>query len=154
MAMDVLTLGGYAFDNWSTPEHIPFGGEHAMVVHKLPGGDRVIDMLGPDDDDIRWRGRIFGDGAIGTALMLDGMRRAGQAMPLIFGGQSYMVVISHLTFEIERLPLNVLYQISCTPVLSLGAGAGMGGAGAGGFGGGFGGNSLLASADLSAALAL
>lgn len=147
--MDVLTLGGYAFDHWSTPERMPFGGDHAMVVHKLPGGNRVIDLLGPDDDDITWNGRIFGDGAIGTAMMLDGMRRAGQTLPLIFAGQSYMVVIAHLTFEIERIPLNVLYHISCTPVLSLGGGAGLGG-----LAGGFAGGSLLASADLSAALAL
>ena len=145
MAMDVLTLGGYAFDSLSTPERMPFGGDHAMVVHKLPGGDRVIDMLGPDDDDLSWHGRIFGDGAIGTAMMLDGMRRAGIQLPLIFAGQSYMVVIAHLNFEIERLPLNVHYHISCTPVISLGGGAGVAS---------FVGNSILASSDLSAAMGI
>jgi hypothetical protein len=145
MATDILILGGFTFDEWSTAERMPFGGEQAMVVHHLPGGQRVIDTLGPNDHDIAWHGRLYGSGAMGMALTLDGMRRAGTQLPLIFAGLSYMVVINRFEAEIERLPVDVRYRISCTPVVSMGGGAGIGSALSG---------SALAAADLAAALAI
>ena len=42
---DVLTLGGIAFDDFSTPTNMGAGGDQAMVVRKLPGGARVIEAL-------------------------------------------------------------------------------------------------------------
>jgi hypothetical protein len=44
----VLTLGGIVFDDFSTPSAMGAGGKQAMVIHKLPGGSRVIDTLGLD----------------------------------------------------------------------------------------------------------
>ena len=54
-----------------------------MVVHRLPGGTRVIDALEPSDNDISWNGRLYGSGTMSMALTLDGMRRAGTQLPLI-----------------------------------------------------------------------
>ncbi len=108
---DILLLGPVAFTDYSAPQHMPFGGEQAMVVHKLPGGSRVIDVLGPNDMDLCWHGRFWGDGAYSTALLLDTMRRAGQVLPLSFAGQSYLCIIREFTAEIERLPVSVLYRI-------------------------------------------
>ena len=48
MSTDTLTLGGFAFTGYSTPDVMMGGGRQAMVVHKLPGGMRVIDTLGHD----------------------------------------------------------------------------------------------------------
>lgn len=113
MAIDTLILGPVVFTDFSPPSLMPFGGQQAMVVHKLPGGSRVIDTLGPDDMDIRWHGRLWGDDAYSMALTLNALRRAGLPLPLIFGGQFYMVLISEFTCEIERLPLDCLYEITC-----------------------------------------
>ena len=55
---DTLTLGGISFDGFSTPHAMGAGGKQAMVVHKLPGGRRVIDTLGPDEDNITWSGEL------------------------------------------------------------------------------------------------
>ncbi|MGJ0505680.1 MAG: hypothetical protein ACR652_00815 [Methylocystis sp.] len=140
MALDTLILGGFAFDSFSTPEHIPFGGDHAMVVHKLPGGQRVIDTLGPDDMDIAWHGRLWGDNALGTANALDALRRSGVQLPLAYAGRAYTVVIATFEAEIERLPMNVLYHIRCVVAQNASVSA-LGGA-------------ALAAADLAAAAAL
>lgn len=110
---DTLTLGGIAFDGFSTPSRMGAGGKQAMVVHKLPGGARVIDTLGPDEDNIHWSGEFFGNDAYATALALDGMRAAGQVVPLIFAGQFRSVIIDHFEYRIRRLPVWVDYQISC-----------------------------------------
>lgn len=110
---DTLILGGIAFDGFSTPSRMGAGGKQAMVVHKLPGGARVIDTLGPDEDNIHWSGEFFGNDAYATALALDGMRAAGQVVPLIFAGQFRSVIIDHFEYRIRRLPVWVDYQISC-----------------------------------------
>lgn len=114
MATDVLTLGGIVFDDFSTPRKMPFGGNQAMVVHKLPGGARVIDTLGPDEANIVWSGRFFGNNAYDTALALDAMRAAGQLQPLIFGGQYRSVLIDTFLPLVVRMPTWVEYRISCT----------------------------------------
>lgn len=114
MADDVLILGGIAFTGYGTPDAMPAGGQQAMVVHKLPGGGRVIDLLGPDEDDIRWQGQFFGDDAYSNALALDAMRAAGQVIPLTWAGQYRLVVIKYFRYRIRRLPVWVEYEICCT----------------------------------------
>jgi hypothetical protein len=110
--MDTLTLGGIFFDGFSTPPEMPFGGRQAMVVHKLPGGARVIDTLGPDDANITWSGFFWGNNAYSNALALDGMRAAGSVVPLIFAGQYRSVIIESFIPKIRRLPVWVDYSIS------------------------------------------
>lgn len=114
MPTDVLTLGGVVFDDFSTPEAMPAGGKQRMVVRKLPGGSRVIDTLGPDEADVRWRGKIFGDDAYQVALQLDAMRAAGQVLALTWGGQYRSVIINMFDYEVVRMPVLVFYRISCT----------------------------------------
>lgn len=108
---DTLTLGGVAFDGFSTPSNMMFGGRQTMVVHKLPGGARVIDTLGPDEDNITWSGFFFGNGAYNTALTLDGMRASGLVYPLTFAGQFRSVIIHSFVPKIRRLPVWVEYSI-------------------------------------------
>lgn len=111
--MDILTLGGIAFDDYSTPSSIGGGGKQAMVVHKLPGGARVIDTLGPDDRNISWQGEFFGNGALDNVLALDAMRAAGQVVTLQFAAQSRLVVIEDFVWDVRRYPVWVEYRISC-----------------------------------------
>jgi hypothetical protein len=143
MVTDFLMLGPVIFDQFSTPERMGFGGEQAMVVHRLPGGRRQIDLLGPNDDNLSWHGRFFGDGAHAKALLLDSLRRQGVRLPLSFAGQAHMVVIEHFRAEIERLPLAVSYSISCV-IASVGVGGVSANVGA----------AQLAAADLAAAAAI
>ena len=111
---DTLTLGGFTFDQFSTPVHMMGGGKQAMVIHKLPGGARVIDTLGPDEANIVWDGFFFGNDSYANALTLDAMRAAGQVLPLTWGGQFRSVIIDTFIYKVRRLPVWVEYQISCT----------------------------------------
>jgi hypothetical protein len=112
--IDILSLGGIIFDHFSTPEEMMGGGNQAMVVHKLPGGSRVIDTLGPDEANVTWSGFFFGNGAYSDALAVDGMRAAGQVVPLIWGGQFRSVIIDNFIYKVRRMPTWVKYSISCT----------------------------------------
>ena len=55
---DVLTVAGIPFTDFAPPDAMPGGGDQAMVGHKLPGGQRVIDILGPDEADVTWSGKF------------------------------------------------------------------------------------------------
>jgi hypothetical protein len=110
---DVLTLGGIPFGGYSPPDSMPFGGEQAMEIHKLPGGSRVIDTLGPDEADIEWKGTLFDDAALSFALALDAMRASGEVVPLVFAGQYRSVIIKKFIPRIRRLPVWVEYEICC-----------------------------------------
>ena len=111
---DILSLGGIAFDQFSTPEVMMAGGNQAMVVHKLPGGQRVIDTLGPDEADIAWSGQFFGNNAYATVQAIDAMRAAGQVVPLSWAGQYRSVIVSRFIYRLRRNPTWVLYDIVCT----------------------------------------
>jgi hypothetical protein len=116
MATDVLTLGGVTFQNYdyAPPDEIPFGGEQAMKIHDLPGGSRVIDILGPREADISFKGFIFSESAFETAQALDAMRAAGQPVALTFAGTYRTVVVKHFGGVIHRFPNWVGYHITCT----------------------------------------
>ena len=114
--LDTLSLGGITFDAFSTPDLIPGGGRQWTVVHKLPGGARVIDTLGRDDMDIAWRGTFFSSDAMNQALALDSLRIAGRVLPLSYAGSSRPVVIGTFLYSVRRYPMWVEYTISCIPV--------------------------------------
>jgi hypothetical protein len=114
MPSSILTLAGIAFDSFSTPKRMGAGGNQALVVHKLPGGERVIDTLGADEADIGWTGEFFGDDAYASVLALDAIRQAGQVVPLIFAGQYRSVIVSSFNYSLRREPVWCEYQIVCT----------------------------------------
>lgn len=113
-----LSLGGVVFQGFEIPESINFGGEQALVVHKLPGGKRSINPMGPDDADIRWSGRFRGDSATQRATLLDFMRRQGRQVLLAWGLlHRYQVVISKFEADYQSDGREIPYSISCTVVL-------------------------------------
>jgi hypothetical protein len=100
--MAVLTLGGIVFEEWELPEEVPLGGKHAGKLHKLPGGVRIFDAQGPDDDDPSWKGRFRSNSALGRAQQIDAMRREGLPHDLEVLGLSYTVIISQFKFIVRR----------------------------------------------------
>jgi hypothetical protein len=112
-----VTLGAVVLDGLAAVAGIRFGGAQALVVHKLPGGARVIDAMGPDDDDIAWRGFFTGDTAPDQARLLDAMRQSGAVLPLAWDAASYNVVISHLELTYNN-SWWIGYRIRCKVVSS------------------------------------
>ena len=107
-----LVLGDFVFANFEIPDKINFGGQQQLTVHKLPGGKRIIDAMGRDDAPIAWDGVMLSADADTRAQRLDEMRVAGQPVALLFGSQSYTVVIADFAATYMR-PGRVGYHISC-----------------------------------------
>ena len=108
-----VVLGGIVFQGFEVPDRINFGGTQRLVVHKLVGGNRVVDALGSDADDIAWSGRFRGSTALQRAQSIDRLRQLGQPITLTWGGLTYQVVIASASFEYER-SYEIPYRISCT----------------------------------------
>jgi len=71
------------------------------VIHKLPGGARVIQPMGQDDDPIQWSGLFLGTSALDRARAIDLMRVQGKPQKLSFFEFRYMVVVKAFRYVIE-----------------------------------------------------
>ena len=108
-----LTLGPVAFAGFELPSSITVGGRQRLAVHRLPGGLRIIDALGPDPADINFSGIFTGPDAADRARLLDLLRVAGEALPLAWDAFIYTVIVE--SFEADyRSPWWVPYRLSCT----------------------------------------
>ena len=87
-----LTLGPVAFAGFELPSSITIGGHQRLAIHRLPGGLRIIDALGPDPADIAFSGIFTGPDAADRARLLDALRVAGAALPLAWDAFMYTVV--------------------------------------------------------------
>lgn len=112
-----LVLGSIVFKDYEIPERLRFGTGQRLAVHKLLGGQRVIDALGPDDDDPTWHGRFQGPDATDRARALQALAASGAAVPLVFGSFMYLVVVQHAECNFERF-YQIPYHVTCTVVTS------------------------------------
>lgn len=114
----IVTLESVQFSNLEVPENIPFGGDQKLNVHELIGGARVVDAMGRSDMALEWSGHFLGENALDRARYVDGLRVAGNAVPLNWSELSYTVVIR--TFEADfRNQAWIPYRISCVVVEDL-----------------------------------
>ncbi len=108
-----LTLGPVAFAGFELPSSITIGGRQRLAIHRLPGGLRIIDALGPDPADIAFAGIFTGPDAADRARLLDTLRIAGASLPLAWDAFAYTVLIE--SFEADyRSPWWIPYRISCS----------------------------------------
>jgi hypothetical protein len=120
-----VILGSVVLDGFEVSDAVHFGGKQALAVHRLPGGGRIIDALGPDDADITWSGILTGGNAAGRARLLDGLRRNGSAVTLAWDSFLIAVIVGELLLDFAN-PWWIPYRIRCVVapgVTELAAGA-------------------------------
>ena len=115
MSDTIVYIGGITLSGFEIPSKIPYGGEQSLKIHKLVGGQRVIDALGQDDMALAWTGRFQGSDAEARAEAIDQMRIAGLPVGLTWGQRSYTVVIQKFVVDWERF-YQQPYSISCEVV--------------------------------------
>ncbi len=110
-----LTLGNVAFQDFEVPESIALGGVQRVAVQSLIGGGRVVNVLGGDDGEISFAGIFSGDDATARVQLLDTMRAAGAAVPLVWDGFFYSVVIAEVLADFTK-PWWIPFSIRCVPL--------------------------------------
>ena len=107
-----MRLGSVTFQRFEIPETVNFGGKQALTTHKLPGGERIIDAMGRDDDDITWQGRFRGNQAVSRARAVDRMRSAGKPVTLTWGTFRYTVMVESFKADYNRA-YEIPYTVNC-----------------------------------------
>ena len=111
-----VSLGPVVFDGMEVPEKIASGGTQQLTVHRLMGGARVIDAMGPDDRSLDWSGIFRGPSAASRARQLDGLRSAGAQVQLRWLCEVRTVVVQSCELDWTRGGYRVPYRVSCTVV--------------------------------------
>ena len=107
-----VTLGLVKLEAFEIPTTIAFGGKQRLAIHDLPGGGRVVDVLGGTDTDITFGGIISGSDADTRAQLLDALRISGASLPLSWAEQYFIVIISEADFD-YRKPWWIPYRLRC-----------------------------------------
>ncbi|MGC5748403.1 hypothetical protein J4P41_07150 [Gluconobacter sp. NFX36] len=76
-----FSLGTITLEEVEVPEALRVGGANTLIVHQLPGGDRIIDEGGNDPARITLAGRFQGANALARARTIEQMRNEGGTYP-------------------------------------------------------------------------
>ncbi len=119
-----VILGQVVFEGYEVPSRISIGGAHAVTIHKLPGGGRIIDAMGVDNGAISWSGFFTGPSAAARARLVDAMRQGGQLVGLSFSDYAFNVVVVHFEYDLQDRGALISYRIRTEIVPDAGAAGG------------------------------
>ncbi len=125
-ASSPVTLGSMTFAGFEVPDQLRVGGEQTLVVHKLPGGDRVIQAMGNDPDRLTLSGRFIGPTAQSRAQQVEALRRGGAPQKFGIAGLSMRVLVMAFSYDYQQkgawlpytLVLEILPQVATSSSLS------------------------------------
>ncbi len=106
-----VVLGSVVFEGHEVPSRIGVGGAHAVTIHRLPGGGRIVDAMGVDDSAISWGGFFTGPFAANRARLVDSMRQSGELVGLSFGDYAFNVVVVHFEYDLQDRGALIAYRI-------------------------------------------
>ena len=106
-----LIIGTLILEGYEVPSRITVGGAQAVMIHKLPGGGRIIDAMGADEGAITWRGVFVGPDAAQRARSLDTMRVQGIPQVLSFGDYTFNVIVVHCEYDYQNRGAVISYRV-------------------------------------------
>lgn len=114
-----ISIGTVVLDAFEVPQRVSYGGRQRLVTHYLADGRRLIDVLGPEELDIRFKGSATGPSAMDRVRHLDRMRSHGEQTVLRWSGLRFPVIVRELALE-YRSESWIDYDLTCV-VLDPGA---------------------------------
>ncbi|GBQ79229.1 hypothetical protein LU298_13555 [Komagataeibacter intermedius] len=106
-----VTIGGLTLTGMEVPHLIRDGGAQQVAVHRLPGGNKIIDAVGNDPDRLELSGTFVGPTAIERAWMLRQMRIAGQPVAFSGAGLSLLVRIVQYSYDYTQKGIVIPYRL-------------------------------------------
>ncbi|MCE2574386.1 hypothetical protein [Komagataeibacter sp. FNDCR2] len=106
-----ITIGPLTLSGLEVPQVIRDGGTQQVAVHRLPGGNRIIDAVGNDPDRLELSGTFVGPTAITRARMLRQMRIAGLPVMFTGAGLSLTVRIVQYSYDYQQKGVVIPYRL-------------------------------------------
>jgi hypothetical protein len=110
-----MQIGDINLQDFEVPPSVQFGGRHRVIVHKLSGGGRAIERLGPDDGDISFSGTFSGRYAEARMRAMNNLRLTGEIVWLTWESFRYQVVVRNFVAAFQN-PWWIPYRVSCVIV--------------------------------------
>jgi hypothetical protein len=110
-----IRLGLFDLQDFEIPQSVRFGGRHRLSIHVLAGGRRIVERLGPDDDEIEFQGTFSGPTAEARARAFDNLRLSGEIVWLTWDSFRRQIIVSRFIAEFHN-PWWIPYKISCVVV--------------------------------------
>lgn len=98
-----LIVGDVEFTGLEVPESVTVGAKQQLVVHKLVGGRRIVDVLGVDYDNLSWSGWMTGATAGDRVTELEILRDAGTPLTFNMDGYYFSVIIQSFNARFEHV---------------------------------------------------
>ncbi|GAD09131.1 hypothetical protein GFGA_1d1219 [Gluconobacter frateurii NBRC 103465] len=115
-----FSLGTITLEGAEVPEALRVGGSKTLIVHQLPGGDRIIDEGGNDPARITLAGRFQGSDALARARTIEQMRNDGGTYPFRAINSRWMVKIRSYAFTYTQkgyfIPYEMELEVVTAPV--------------------------------------
>ena len=111
-ASSPVQIGSVVLQGVEVPSELVFAGQQQTVVHKLPGGDRVINTLGADPGPITFSGMLTGPATSSRYQALDAMRVAGSPVSLMAAGQSFQAIVTAFRYTFQQRGAVVPYELT------------------------------------------
>ena len=106
-----ITLAGVTLTGAQAPSDFTVGGAQQVVIHKLPGGDRVINAIGNDPNRLTLAGTFFGPNTASYYTQLVSYRATGTPQTLSIMGQSILAVVVGFRYTLTQRGAVVPYSI-------------------------------------------
>lgn len=107
-----ITIGTVVLDAFEVPQKVTYGGRQRLVTHHLADGRRLIDVMGPEELDVRFKGTATGPSALERVRRLDRMRSEGERTVLRWSGLRFPVIVREVALE-YRSDNWIDYELSC-----------------------------------------
>ena len=107
-----VTLGAITLTGVEVPSVLAIGGDQAMAVKKLPGGDQIVQAMGDDPSNLTLAGTFTGASALSRAQAVQQMRRAGQAVTLSAAGQRFQVLVASYVWSYAQRGNVIAYSLT------------------------------------------
>jgi len=106
-----VTIGTVTLTGMEVPSRLSVGGQNALVIHRLIGGDRIIDSAGNDPDRLELGGTFTGPTAQARAQAIQALRQAGKAVPFSAAGLSWQVMIRYFRYDYSAKGAIIAYSL-------------------------------------------
>lgn len=94
-----VTLDDFTFQDFEVPEEMAGGVSQRLDTKQPPGGIKIVDATGAEDEPLRWSGSFMGPDAPTRAKLLAAKVRAGRLSTLTWGEFSFSGVLQEFSWR-------------------------------------------------------
>lgn len=110
-----IQIGPISLQDFEIPASVRFGGRHRLAIHILSTGHRVVERLGPEDDEIVFQGTFSGPNAEARVQLFDNLRLSGETVWLTWESFRRRVVVKSFVADYHS-PWWIPYRANCAVV--------------------------------------